>query len=157
MKKSLIALSLAAMLFATAGCGDGASQKDTTMEKNDTLKCCKVSEEQIAGIRKPLDLYVGAAIAGDSHVAEPAFTSTATISHIEDGELISLPIKALFDYYDETGKQDASYEITSCTVDGDVAVVSIDSKFGEAEFVDMFSLIKVGDDWKIVSKIFHAK
>lgn len=157
MKKLLISLSLVLALVVSVSCGDSCKTKDENMCEKDSTKCCKVSEEQLDGIRKPLDLYVNAAIKGDSKVAEPAFTSTATISHMEDGELVSLPIKALFDYYDETGSQDASYEITSCTVDGDVAVVSIDSKFGDAEFVDMFSLIKVGNDWKIVSKIFHVK
>lgn len=42
-------------------------------------------------------------------------------------------------------------------VAGDVAVVSIDSRFGDTSFDDMFTLVKDGDDWKIVSKVYHIK
>lgn len=39
----------------------------------------------------------------------------------------------------------------------DVAMVRIESKFGQTEFSDMFALVKYGDDWKIVSKVYHVK
>ncbi len=35
-------------------------------------------------------------------------------------------------------------------------MVSIDSKFGDAEFTDIFTLVKDGD-WKIVSMVYHTK
>lgn len=118
---------------------------------------CNLSAEELAAIRKPLDLYVGAAIAGDSNVARPAFAEGATISHAENDSLICLPIQALFDYYDQTGKHPASYEIAQCSVAGDVAMVRIESVFGDTEFTDMFALVRDGADWKIVSKIFQVK
>ena len=116
-----------------------------------------VSAVELSAIRKPLDLYVQAAVEGDSRVARPAFAEGATISHAENDTLICLPIQALFDYYDQTGKHPASYEIADCNVVGDVATVRIESKFGDAEFTDMFSLVRAGGDWKIVSKIFTVK
>lgn len=115
-----------------------------------------VSAEDLAGIRKAMDLYVQAAVEGDSKVARPAFAEGATISHAEDGKLICLPIQALFDYYDTTGKQPASYEVAECNVAGDVAMIRIESVFGDAKFSDMFALVKDGEDWKIVSKVFQA-
>lgn len=93
----------------------------------DNTSTSKATEAEIAGIRHALDLYCEASIKGDSKIAEPAFAQTATMSYAEDGELVSVPIKALFDYYDQTGPQPASYEITSCQVASDVAIVSIDS------------------------------
>ncbi len=87
----------------------------------------------------------------------PAFAKTATMSYAENGELISVPIQALFDYYDQTGPHPASYEITACHVSADVAVVCIDSKFGESRFDDMFTLVKDGAGWKIISKVYHEK
>ena len=98
-----------------------------------------------------------ASVKGDSTVALPAFAKTATMSYAEDGKLVSVPIKALFDYYNQTGAQPAAYEITACHVSADVAVVCIDSKFGESRFDDMFTLVKDGSDWKIVSKVYHEK
>ncbi|MBD5218150.1 MAG: nuclear transport factor 2 family protein [Bacteroidales bacterium] len=117
--------------------------------------CCQSPE--CAGIRAALDLYVQAAIQGDSKIARPAFAETATISHVEGDTLISLPIQALFDYYDRTGPHGASYVIEECSVAGDVAIVRIESIFGSTEFSDMFTLAKDGENWKIISKVFHVK
>lgn len=123
----------------------------------DNKVCCKATPEEIAGIRKVLDLYTGAAIQGDSKVARPAFAEAATMSFTENNKLVCVPIQALFDYYDSTGKQPASYEITDCNVAEDVAMVRIESAFGEARFTDMFTLVKDNDGWKIISKIYHVK
>lgn len=127
----------------------------TTIET--TEKCCNATAEEIAGIRKALDLYVGAAIKGDSKIAEPAFAPTATMSFVEDGNLVSVPIKALFDYYDQTGAHPASYEIAECNVAVTVAMVRIESVFGEAKFTDMFTLVKDRSDWRIISKVYNVK
>lgn len=123
----------------------------------DSTKCSNATVAEIAGIRKALNLYCEASVKGNSKIAEPAFAPTATMSYADDGKLASVPIKALFDYYDQTGPQPASYEITSCNVATDVAIVSIDSKFGETSFADMFTLVRDGNDWKIISKIYHVK
>ncbi len=151
-------LAFAAMLLLLASCGGTCNKQECmkTTTTNDSTALCASSEE-LAGIRKALDLYVEAAVKGNSAVASPAFAETATMSYAENGKLISVPIQALFDYYDQTGPHPASYEITACHVSTDVAVVCIDSKFGESRFDDMFTLVKDGEDWKIVSKIYHEK
>lgn len=123
----------------------------------DSTKCHNATTDEIAGIRQALNLYCEASVKGDSQVAQPAFAPTATMSFVENGKLVSVPIKALFDYYDQTGPQRASYEITTCNVATDVAIVSIDSKFGKTSFVDMFTLVKDGNEWKIISKVYHLK
>lgn len=116
-----------------------------------------VSSEDLAGISKTLDLYVKAAVEGDSKIARPAFAEGATMSHVENGSLVCLPIQALLDYYDATGRHLASYEIAECNVAGDVAMVRIESVFGEIRFTDMFTLAKTANGWIIVSKIFTVK
>ena len=112
---------------------------------------------QLEGIQKALDAYIEAAVKGDRNIAKPVFASTATISHNENDSLVSGLIQELFDYYDKTGPHHAEYEITAAQVADNVAVVSIDSKFGDTGFDDMFTLVKDGNDWKIVSKVFHVK
>lgn len=112
---------------------------------------------QLEGIQKALDAYVEAAVKGDSRVAKPVFASTATISYNDRDTLVSGPIQALFDYYDQTGPHHAEYEIIAAQVAENVAIVSIDSKFGDVSFDDMFTLVKDGNDWKIVSKVYHVK
>ena len=70
---------------------------------------------------------------------------------------MSVPIQSLYDYYDQSGPHNATYEIADCSVAGDVAMVHIESKFGENEFTDMFTLVKDNSDWKIVSKVYQIK
>ena len=162
--KSILFISSFIMMLMMASCG-GNKNCDEIMTKIenksenvcDSTKCSNATAAEIAGIRKALDLYCEASVKGNSKIAEPAFAPTATMSYADDGKLVSVPIKALFDYYDQTGPQPASYEITSCNVATDVAIVSIDSKFGETSFADMFTLVKDGNDWKIISKIYHVK
>ncbi len=163
MKTILYTLSAAIMLLMASCGGNKTCDETMTATENkcenvcDSTKCCNATADEIAGIRKTLDLYCEASVKGDSKIAKPAFAPTATMSYAENGKLLSVPIKALFDYYDQTGPQPASYEITSCNVATDAAIVSIDSKFGETQFADMFTLVKDGDDWKIISKIYHVK
>lgn len=161
MKSVFIFPLLAVLLMASCR---GNENQDKTMNATenrseavcDSTKCCNATTDEITGIRKALDLYCEASVKGDSKVAQPAFAPTATMSYVENGKLVSVPIKALFDYYDQTGAQPASYEITSCQVATDIAVVSIDSKFSETRFADMFTLVKDGNDWKIISKVYHV-
>lgn len=110
-----------------------------------------------AGVRKALDDYIEAAVKGDSKIAKPVFGELATISYSENDSMVSAPIQALFDYYDQTGPHHAEYEISSLEVAGNVAVVRIDSKFGDVAFDDMFALVKDGENWKIVSKVYNVK
>ena len=79
------------------------------------------------------------------------------MSYAEGDSLVTVPIQALYDYYDQTGPQGVTYEIANCSVAGGVAMVRIESKFGETEFTDMFTLVKDGSDWKIVSKVYQTK
>ena len=152
-------LSVGIVFLATA-CGNVKTGNNLEIkeEKMDNSKFNNATREQLEGISKTLDAYIDAAIKGDSKIAEPVFTDKATISHIENDSLISLPIKALFDYYNsDVCPQPASYTITACNVSDDVAIVAIDSDFGGTKFDDMFSMVKDGKDWKIVSKVFHVK
>lgn len=52
---------------------------------------------------------------------------------------------------------EVSYQVTTCDVADNVAIVRIESQFGETKYADMFSMVKDGNDWKIVSKIYHVK
>lgn len=75
----------------------------------------------------------------------------------ENGTLRSVPIQALFDGFDSWQPMEVSYDIISCEVADDVAMVAINSQFGDAKYTDMFTLVKDGVVWKIVSKVYHTK
>ncbi|MCH5226787.1 MAG: nuclear transport factor 2 family protein [Muribaculaceae bacterium] len=162
MKKIINGIFLIiSILFLTTACDNakpGNQNQEIKEEKMGSTKFNNATPEQLEGINNTLEAYIKAAIKGDSKIAEPVFTDNATISHIENDSLVSLPIQALYDYYNsDVCPQPASYTITACNVSDDVAIVAIDSDFGGTKFDDMFSMVKDGKNWKIVSKVFHVK
>ncbi len=109
------------------------------------------------GVIKAIECYINGGRKASSEVAKPGFAETATMSWYENGKLQSVPIQTLFDGFDSWQPTEVSYEIINCEVADDVAMVAIDSQFGEAKYTDMFTLVKDGDSWKIVSKVYHTK
>lgn len=162
MKKSFIAVMVATLAALSSCCGN--SEKcdngraggvcDTVCEN---ISNCQATPDEIDGIKKALGYYTEAAVKGDSKIAMCGFAPHATMSYVESDSLVTVPIRALYEYYDQTGPHNATYEIVGCSVAENVAMVRIESKFGETEFTDMFTLVKDSADWKIVSKVYHAK
>lgn len=158
MRKFLsIAFSIILLAFSSCSKGREESINNSSINMEQANSLFNATPQELEGIQKALNSYIEAAVKGDSKIAKPVFTENATISHVENDSLISGPIQELFDYYDQTGPHHAEYQITSAQVADNVAVVSIDSKFGDIGFDDMFTLVKDGDGWKIVSKVFHVK
>lgn len=155
--KFIYMILLCSLLMISGACGqtEKVTENEKDMETKETT--INASPDELAGIRKALDLYAEAAIKGDSKIAEPAFAKTATMSFVQNDTLVSVPIQALFDYYNTECPQPASYEISVCDVADDAAIVRIESQFGETKFADMFTMVKDGSDWKIISKIYHVK
>jgi len=117
----------------------------------------EVSQQEKQGILHAIDLYVEGGRKASAKIAAEAFSPTATMSWTEDGKLKSVPIQVLFDGFDSWEPMEASYELTTLDVAEDVAMVRIESQFGPGKFADMFTLVKDGNVWKIVSKIYHVK
>lgn len=160
MKKIILFFVAIAGMTVSSCCGGNRCESAATNcpeTCSTAVQCCNADSIEVAGIRKVLDLYTEAAIKGDSKIAKAAFAPAATMSYAKGDSLVTVPIQALFDYYDNTGAHPAKYEISACSVADDVAIVRIESKFGETEFADMFTLVKDGNDWKIVSKVYHVK
>lgn len=51
---------------------------------------------------------------------------------------------------------EANYKLTTLDVEGDAAILRIESQFGPDKYADMFTLVKDGSDWKIISKIYQT-
>lgn len=157
MKKFVFAICIIGFILLTSCKSENSKLKNNSNIMEKTNQTINATPQELADIKKVLDAYIKAAIKGDSKIAKPVFGDLATISYSENDSLVSSPIQALFDYYDHTGPHHAEYEITSLEVAGNVAIVRIDSKFGDVAFDDMFSLVKDGENWKIVSKVYNVK
>lgn len=156
MKKILSVAFVAAMMASCCnneGCNNGCNDSCNAVQDTTIVANTEVPE----GVVKAIEYYMEGGRKASSEVAKNGFAETATMSWYENGKLQSVPIQVLFDGFDSWQPTEASYEIINCEVADDIAMVAIDSQFGEAKYTDMFTLVKDCNDWKIISKVYHTK
>ncbi|NML69142.1 nuclear transport factor 2 family protein [Chryseobacterium sp. RP-3-3] len=158
-KKIFSSIPAVAMIsaFTIGGLLISCQDKNNQSNQNNKTEVMKNNQEQKEGILKAIDLYVESGKKGDGNIAKPAFASTATMSWSENGVLKSVPIQVLFDGFSAAEPMEANYKLTTLDVEGDAAIVRIESQFGPDKYADMFTLVKDGSDWKIISKVYQVK
>ena len=118
--------------------------------------CCSTAAKN--AVVATVKLYIAAGEKGDSKIAKLAFAPSATMSWSENGAVKTVPIQALYDYFDKSGPQTVTYEHLSVTaLSPTTATVFVDTCFGTTKFKDMFALVRSGDKWQIVAKTYHVK
>ncbi len=72
---------------------------------------------------------------------------------VEDGS-----IRALFEYLDSNpAVTELEADIAAVEIAGNIAYAKIESNnWHGARYTDMFLLVKEGNDWKILTKVFHT-
>lgn len=100
--------------------------------------------------------YVKGAMSGKGSEMKPAFHDDATWFGYVGEDLISGPIQGLFDWNDSNGAaKDLVAKITHIEVVGSVATARVEAdNWTGFRFTDFFNLLKIGNDWKIVNKVF---
>jgi hypothetical protein len=106
-------------------------------------------------IAKVIQLYVDGARSGRSDDMKPAFHKDATIFGHDGPELFSGPIKKLFDYLDGPAPE-LKAQITSIDLVETIATVRLElDNWTGIRFSDLFTLLKIDGEWKIINKVFH--
>ncbi len=115
--------------------------------------------EKVAAILKAVELYADAGRKASREIGQQAFTEAATMSWVENGNITTVPITALYDGLEQTGEEEVTYEVVDVNIAGNIAFVRIDSWFSKlGSFNDMFTLAQQENgEWKIVSKIYSVK
>ncbi len=108
-------------------------------------------------IEKAVQYYIDGAKSGKGDDMKPAFHDDATIFGYIGEDLFAGPIKNLFDWNDENGPAtELEAKITSIDTVGTVATVRLElDNWTGHKFTDLFTLLKVDGDWKIMNKVFH--
>lgn len=113
--------------------------------------------DDYTAIRKLFDLYIQAGTKGKSDIMKDAFHPDAVMYGAVDGKMGGGPIQNLFNYVD--GGPPASgleAEITAIEVHETIASARVESRnWNGARYSDMFILVKDGNAWKILTKVFH--
>ena len=108
-------------------------------------------------ITKAVQHYIDGARSGSGDDMKQAFHGDATIFGYAGLELMAGPIQQLFDWNDENGPAtDIQARITSIDLADTVATVrlEIDNWTGD-RYTDLFTMLKVDGQWKIMNKVFH--
>lgn len=108
-------------------------------------------------ITKVVDQYIAGGISGRSEDMKPAFFKDATIYGYLGPELFGGPIQGLFDWVDQNPPATGlKCKIANLEIGETVASARLElDDWGGHRFTDMFTLLKVDGEWKIISKVFH--
>ncbi len=108
-------------------------------------------------IARAIHRYIDGAIAGKGEDMKPAFHEGATIFGYVGEDLLAGPIQLLFDWNDQNGPAtELQARIASIDIVNSVAAVRLELKnWTGNRFTDLFTLLKVDGEWKIMNKVFH--
>jgi metallo-beta-lactamase class B len=111
-----------------------------------------------SGPRAAIELYFKAHAFGDGDYIRQAFSPDAKIAFVEDGQLKQWTREEFAERFH--GPADNEYRrvrrVESLDVSGDAASAVVTLGYPQVLFRDHLSLLKIGDQWKIVRKAFSA-
>ena len=108
-------------------------------------------------IAKTVQHYIDGAKSGRGTDMKPAFNKDATIFGYIGTDLFAGPIQLLFDWNDQNGPATGlQARIASIDLIDTIATVRLElDNWTGHRFTDLFKLIKVDGEWKIMNKVFH--
>ncbi len=131
--------------------------ENMTAEKGEiTMQETEVSDYE--AVKAALNKYLKAGKQGKSSVLRPAVYKDAIMYSAAGGKVEGGSIDALFDYIDgNPAAPEIEAEITATDIAGNIAYAKVESdKWHGARYTDMFLLVKDGNEWKILTKVFHT-
>jgi len=101
--------------------------------------------------------YINGGKTGITEEMKLAFHPDATIFGYVGSDLFAGPIQRLFDWNDQNGAAtELEGRIMSVDIGETVATVRLElENWSGHRFTDMFTLLKVDGEWKIINKVFH--
>ena len=108
-------------------------------------------------ITKVVQVYVDGGKSGKGDEMKPSFHKDATVFGYIGPNLFAGPIQKLFDWNDENGPATGlQSRIANIDLIDTVATVRLElDNWTGLRFTDLFTLLKVEGEWKIMNKVFH--
>ena len=148
MKKLVVLLAvIAAVLGLTAIPGYFAAAQST-------------QSAEAAAARVPLENYIQGHATGNGDFMRKAFHSEAKVMAFRDGKLTNITSEEFASRFNGKPAPDEAQRkrvIESVEITGNAGVGKIVLDYPTVKFTDYMSLLKVGDEWKIVNKVFYAE
>ena len=116
-----------------------------------------ISLSEYDAISKTIGHYINGGKTGRTDQMKLAFHRDATIFGYVGPDLFAGPIQRLFDWNDQNGAAaELEGRIVSLDIGETVAMVRLElENWSGRRFTDMFTLLKVDGEWKIINKVFH--
>lgn len=105
----------------------------------------------------PLNLYMDGHATGNGDLMRQAFHPEAKLFWNDDDGLAQRPSPEFADLFTGRVAQDEAdrkRRVVSVDITGDVAVAKIELDYPRVFITDYMTLIRVGDEWKIINKTF---
>jgi len=114
--------------------------------------------QEYDAIVEVLDKYMEGNAKGSSAAMKPAFHEQATIFGLSGEGVFGPDIQKLYDLVDTLPQSpNARTAVARVDIVGTVASARVDSDDVAGDrFTDFFNLLKIDDNWTIVSKIYHV-
>ena len=108
-------------------------------------------------ITRTVQLYIDGGKSGRGADMKAAFHPDATIFGYIGADLFAGPIQQLFDWNDQNGPAaELQGRIASIDIIETIATVRLElDNWTGHRFTDLFTLLKVDGEWKIMNKVFH--
>ncbi len=106
-------------------------------------------------VKDCLNNYLDGITKGDTSKLNRAFHNQAMLRTINasTGKMVEFPVKTFISKTPQGGVQ-AKPKIISYSLIGQAAVASVELAFNDFKYVDYLSMLKFGNDWKIVCRVF---
>ena len=115
------------------------------------------NESNHDAIAETVQHYIDGAKSGRGADMKPAFHKDATIFGYAGTDLFAGPIQKLFDWNDQNGPATGlQARIANIDIIGTVATVRLElDNWTGSRYTDLFTMLKVDGEWKIMNKVFH--
>lgn len=113
-----------------------------------------------AAARVPLENYIQGHATGNGDFMRKAFHTEAKIMAFRDGKLTNLTAEEFASRFNGKAAADEAQRkrrIEHVEITGNAGVGKIVLDYPTVTYTDYMSLLKVGDEWKIVNKVFYAE
>jgi len=120
-----------------------------------------ISSEE-TGVLEAIKYYTEGMRTGSVEILKKGFHQQAILCGYLGDEMIAAPIEGLYDWVNSNPAPAATGEVFGCSIlsieaTGRVAAATVRETSHEGDVIDYFHLLKDGDRWWIVSKLWDAK
>ena len=121
------------------------------------LSFSSIAQSEDEGVKACVNNYLDGILRGDTARLNRAFHPTAMLRTVNaSGQLQDLPVRRFIGTTPAGGIQTkgGSTKMLSYSYIGISALATVELQFGDFKYVDLLSMLKFGNDWKIVSRVF---